>query len=46
MDGPYLMTLLIEDVTNCCHDRTKGDESPLSASIAAVVSAALIFGTF
>src|SRR5712671_4205394 len=22
MDGPYLMTLLIEDVTNCCHDGT------------------------
>jgi len=20
MDGPYLLTLLIEDVTNCCHD--------------------------
>src|SRR6266446_6345112 len=22
MDGPYLMTLLIENVTNCCHDGT------------------------
>src|SRR6266446_7075996 len=22
MYGPYLMTLLIEDVTNCCHDGT------------------------
>src|SRR5258708_30832794 len=21
MDGPYLMTLVIEDVTNCCHNR-------------------------
>jgi len=23
MDGPYLMTLLIEDLTNCCHDGAK-----------------------